>query len=80
MLEKALASVLKELRNRRRLSQEGLAFRADLHRTYISQLERCLKSPGLETLYKISTALELKLSTLLGMIEKELEQDRAKQR
>ena len=44
-LEKAFGSALRELRNQRALSQEALAFEAELARNYISQLELGSKSP-----------------------------------
>ena len=40
------------------VSQEELAFRAEVHRTYISQLERGLKSPTLNMILKLSRALK----------------------
>ncbi len=39
------------------LSQEELAALADLHRTYISQLERGLKSPSLRAIEMLAMAL-----------------------
>ena len=49
-----------------RLSQEALAEACDLHRTEISLLERCKRSPRLETLVILSRGLELpELSELL---------------
>jgi len=42
--------VLAEVRREAELSQEELAFECDLHPTYISQLERGLKSPTVRTL------------------------------
>jgi len=71
MKEQAFAVVLKKLRREKGLSQEELGFRADLHRTYISQLERGLKSPSLKTLRKIASVLELSLTELMALIERE---------
>ena len=48
------------LRSRRQevgLSQEELGFRSEVHRTYISELERGLKNPSLTTLHKLATSL-----------------------
>ncbi|HTB51052.1 MAG TPA: helix-turn-helix transcriptional regulator [Solirubrobacteraceae bacterium] len=50
------------LRNHRRrvgLSQEALADVCDLHRTEISLLERCKRSPRLETIVILARGLEL---------------------
>lgn len=58
-LERALGTVVQAHRKRLGLSQEELAFRAGLHRTFISQLERGLKSPSLRSLVAISDVFEL---------------------
>ncbi len=60
------------LRKRLGLSQEELAFRAEVHRTYISQLERGLKSPTLNMLLKLSRALNVSASKLVATVERQL--------
>lgn len=72
MIDDAFAQTLKKLRVQKGLSQEELGLRADLHRTYISQLERGLKSPSLRTLHKISVVLDIPLSELMHETEHEL--------
>jgi transcriptional regulator with XRE-family HTH domain len=49
------------VRERRRagFSQDELSFRADLHRTEISQLERGLRLARIDTLVKLAGALEV---------------------
>ncbi|HET9185420.1 MAG TPA: helix-turn-helix transcriptional regulator [Solirubrobacterales bacterium] len=47
------------------LSQEDLAFRADLHRTEVSLIERGLREPRLETLLKLSRGLGVMPATLI---------------
>lgn len=42
-----------------RLSQEGLAERAGLHRTFIGHLERGESTPTLVTIVRIAQALEV---------------------
>jgi transcriptional regulator with XRE-family HTH domain len=54
-----LGGELRRLRERAKLTQEGLSFRADLSRPYISQLERDHKSPTLDTLFRICDALDV---------------------
>ena len=44
------------------LSQEELASRADVHRTYIGMIERAEKNITLENIEKVANALDLKLS------------------
>ena len=62
-------AVLREARTEKGLSQEELAGRAGLHRTYISQVERGVKSPSLRSLEQIADALETPLWTLLKRLE-----------
>jgi len=69
MLNKAFAYVLRDLRNKKCLSQEKFAFEAGLHRTYVSQLERGLKTPSLNTLQRIAKVLGISLSSMFGLIE-----------
>lgn len=73
MDEHLFAQILKKLRHQKGLSQEELALRSGLHRTYLSQLERGLKTPTLKTMYKLSQVLELRLSELIVLMENELE-------
>ena len=72
MIESAFAHVLKTLRCSKGLSQEELSFRTGLHRTYVSQLERGLKSPSLRTLESLAGALDIHLSELMALVEKEI--------
>ncbi len=53
------AENLRTHRERLNLSQEELAAICDLHRTEISLLERCKRSPRLETIVVLSRALGL---------------------
>jgi transcriptional regulator with XRE-family HTH domain len=53
------AANLRGHRQRAGLSQEALAEACDLHRTEISLLERCKRSPRLETLVILARGLEL---------------------
>ena len=53
------AANLRRHRTRVGLSQEALADACDLHRTEISLLERCKRSPRLETIVILSRGLEL---------------------
>lgn len=64
-IDKAIAKVLKDLREERKLSQEQLSFQTDLHRTYISQLERGVKSVTVKTLLKITTALSIDIDDFI---------------
>ncbi|MDD4975552.1 MAG: S24 family peptidase [Bacteriovorax sp.] len=57
---------LKEYRLNAGMSQEELALNSELDRTYISMLERNLKTPTLTTLVKISRSLSISPSILLA--------------
>ncbi len=52
-------------RRRVDLSQEELGFMASLHRTEISQLERGLRLPRIDTVVKLAGALDLSPGDLL---------------
>jgi transcriptional regulator with XRE-family HTH domain len=56
-LRKVFARNLKDLRLAAGLSQEELAFRSELDRTYVSALERGIYSVSVDTIEKIAKAL-----------------------
>jgi transcriptional regulator with XRE-family HTH domain len=66
--EAIVARVVREARLAKGMSQEALAAEAGLHRTYISLLERGRRSPTVNTLGRISTALGLQPAILFGQI------------
>lgn len=49
-----------------KLSQEELADRCQIHRTYIGAIERGEKSPTLNTIAKIAYGLNIEISRLLN--------------
>jgi len=59
-VRKQFATNLRRARARAGLSQEALADACDLHRTEISLLERCKRSPRLETIVILSRGLDLR--------------------
>ena len=72
-IDLAIAKTLKKIRENKGITQEQLAFKADLHRTYISQLERGLKSITVKTLFKITESLEVKIDGFIKLVTDELE-------
>ncbi len=54
------------LRKRKGLSQEQLAFKSDLHRTYIGMIERAEKNITLVNIEKIANALEIRIKELFN--------------
>jgi len=59
-----LGNAIKRKRFALGISQEELAARAGLHRTYVSDVERGARNPSLESVQKLAEALELSLPTL----------------
>jgi transcriptional regulator with XRE-family HTH domain len=68
LLEQAFGRRLQDRRVKLGLSQEELAHQSGLHRTYISQIERGLKSPTLATIYAIASALEEDAGMLISTL------------
>ncbi len=60
-----LAQNLKRLRQERGLSQEDLADRADIDRTYISSLERSVYAAGIDVVDRLAKALGVTAADLL---------------
>ena len=58
---------VREERERLGLSQEGLASRAGVHRTYIGMIERAEKNITLENIEKIAKALGISLEKLMNL-------------
>jgi transcriptional regulator with XRE-family HTH domain len=67
-----IGNVLKELRNSKGLTQEQLSGLATLDRTHYSKLERGLRSPTIETLFKIAQALSMKPHEIIVIIENKI--------
>ena len=55
---------VREIRKEKELSQEELAHKADLHRTYIGMIERAEKNITLLNIEKIASALEVNIKEL----------------
>jgi transcriptional regulator with XRE-family HTH domain len=53
-------------RKQKGLSQEQLAFKADLHRTYIGMIERAEKNITLINIEKIAIALDVSITELFS--------------
>jgi transcriptional regulator with XRE-family HTH domain len=69
MPERTFSDVLQGLRRERGLTQEELAFRSGLDRTYISLLERGRRVPTIDTLFKLSRSLGIKPEDFVALIE-----------
>ncbi len=70
MVNSALVGeVIREFRRSKKKSQEVLSGLAGLDRTHYSKIERGLRSPTLDTLFKIAHALDVPPHELVQAIE-----------
>ncbi|XJZ27514.1 helix-turn-helix domain-containing protein [Bacillota bacterium Lsc_1132] len=67
-LPKLIGERIRNIRKEKGLSQEKLADIANLHTTYIGQLERGEKNATLESIEKVANALEISLEDLFRSI------------
>lgn len=67
-----VGNVIAEFRKKKGISQEVLSGLADIGRTHLSAIERGERKPTLETLYRISTALDVKMSDIVKEIEERI--------
>jgi len=65
----ALGHAVRELRARRRLSQEELGFRSTLHRNYIGAIERGEINPTFRVLLKLERGLQIPLAEIIHLTE-----------
>jgi transcriptional regulator with XRE-family HTH domain len=61
---KRLARQLRHLRSEQRISQEGLAELAGLHRTYVGAIERSERNVSLDNIERLAAALKVDISDL----------------
>ncbi len=64
-----LGDELRKARKAAGVTQEQLAFDAEIDRTYVSQLENDKKSPTIDVFLRICDALGVSASTLIANIE-----------
>lgn len=67
-LSEKVAEQLRVARARLGISQEELAFRAEIHRSQISLIEGGHRLPRLDTFVKLAGALEVEPGELLGPV------------
>lgn len=66
-LREVFATNLRRLRHEKGLSQEDLAYSADVNRTYLSRLEKGVSYAGLEIIGKLAEVLEVEPAELLKL-------------
>ena len=64
-----VATNVRLYRKQQKLSQEELAFMSDLHRTYVSGVERGIRNPTVGVLARLAKALGVQPFNLLEMVE-----------
>lgn len=63
-VRKKFGKRVRELRKAIKLSQEGLGFKANIHRTYIGSIERGEQNVSLDNIYKLTIALKVPMKEL----------------
>ena len=71
---------LRQLRKAASLTQEELAFRVGLDRTYISLLERGIKSPTLNTFFRLCKVLNQQPAEVIAQVYERIEQIEAEKK
>lgn len=65
----AFGSAVRALRTRRGLTQEALAERAQLHRTYVTEVELGRRNVSLYNIGRLASALDVSIVELIGDAE-----------
>ncbi len=65
----ALGEAIRRSREKRGLSQEGLADVAEIHITHLGGLERGVRNPSYTTLLRLAKALDIKPGELVGLAD-----------
>lgn len=68
----AVGRAIARVRQSRGLTQEVLSGLSDIGRSHLSAIERGERKPTLETIYRISNALDIPMSKVMEAIEEEL--------
>lgn len=66
----ALGRNVRSFREKKKLTQEVLGERAELHTTYVSDIERGVRNPSIASVIRLAKALETTVSDLCRGIEK----------
>ncbi|MBS0163138.1 MAG: helix-turn-helix transcriptional regulator [Nitrospira sp.] len=72
----AAATAIKARRTEINISQEELAHRADVHRSFVARLELAETQPSLAVFFRLANALEVEVVELTRTIVRRAEQER----
>lgn len=67
--------IIRNLREERELTQEVLSGLAGISRSHLAEIETGHTNANVETLWKISEALDMKMSELFRLVEQAIEQE-----
>lgn len=70
--EKAFGEALREVRKERGVSQEALALESGFDRTYVSLVERGMKSPTIRAVVRMAAVLGVPAVEIVGRMERNL--------
>lgn len=73
LIENIFGLVLRKYRKSQNLSQETLALDANIDRSFLSELERGVRKPTINTIFALCYALQVKPSELIKEVEDEYE-------
>ncbi|HEV7489088.1 MAG TPA: helix-turn-helix transcriptional regulator [Thermoanaerobaculia bacterium] len=65
-----LGARIREIRTKRRMSQQALAERVGIPQTHVSAIELGIQFPNLLTVLRLAVALECKVVELVGVFDK----------
>ena len=65
----AFGKAVRKMRLRKNISQEELAHRAEIHRTYLSDIECGKRNPTIITMHRLAIALDCPLHKLTREME-----------
>jgi transcriptional regulator with XRE-family HTH domain len=71
-IEEAFGEVIRELRKSNKFSQEQLAERSKLDRSFISLIECGHKQPSLVTIFQIAKAFKISASKIISLTEENI--------
>jgi transcriptional regulator with XRE-family HTH domain len=69
-LQKRFGRVIRARREQMGVSQEELAYQANVHRTYVSMLERGISNPTLSVIADLASALKTTITSLAREVER----------
>lgn len=75
---KIVGRIIRDIRQKKGLTQEVLSGLAGLSRSHLAEIESGRTKANVDTLWKIAEALEMNLSELIQMTERQVGQDRQK--